>query len=438
MIIIKRVNLLGVATLHDFIYAKQKSPTKCLANQMSKDIKAIQCPKCGSTSKQEIKPDFYQCQNCQTEYFLDSDDTHVYHHHERVPPVQSSAPPGSTKLPVYILIGAVAFIAVVYFITMLFQPKRSSYNAISTYKIPRSYRSSFVYTNTATGEPVYLRLGTDYIDKGNNQSEKEYHAQFNNALNGKLIADRIVDNDDQNQNDCSLTFKTYAPDMIYAIGCNSQISKLDTRNNKLINVTKSIFKDYPQLSSGVARLDFDYDKAMINVMNNEGESYHYFPAINKLVKSDAEANAVWKKAYNAKHYFEFGYMGDYFDHHKVNQLIEIKYFKEAGQLLKRDLTPGRKYFSPVILYQDEKNLLIVVNTTAAPEPPLSIQRIDVQTGKILWALPPDKYYLSSVAKYKQGFAIEYRKGEEADYVHGVMVVSDAGKLVYNYQLSRTE
>jgi hypothetical protein len=405
---------------------------------MAKDIKAIQCPKCGSTSKHEIKPDFYQCQNCQTEYFLNSDDVHVYHHHSRVPPLQSSAPPDNTKLPVYILIGAIAFIAVVYFSTMLFQPKRSTYNTISTYKAPRSYRSSFVYTNTATGDPVYLRLGMDYINKGNNKSEKEYHAQFNNALNGELIADRIADSQDQNQDDCSLTFKTYAPDMIYAIGCNNVLLKLDTKDNKLINVTKSTFKDYSQMSSGVARLDFDYNKAMINVMNNEGESYHYFPTVKKLVKSDAEAEALWKVILRTKRYYEFGYMGDYFDDNKVDQLLEVKYFKETGQVLKLNLTPSRKYFAPAILYQDEQNLLIAVNTTAAPEPPMSIQRIDVKTGKILWSLPPDRYNLSSVAKWKQGYAIEYRKDEEADYVHGVMVVSDAGKLIYNYQLSRTE
>jgi hypothetical protein len=405
---------------------------------MAKDIKVIQCPKCGSTFKQEIKPDFYQCRNCQTEYFLDSDDLHVYHHHESAPPLQSSAPPGNTKLPVYILIGAVACIAIIYFMTMLLQPNKSTYKTGSTYKMPRTYRSSFVYTNTGTGDPVYLRLGIDYIDKGSNKSEKELHAQFNNALNGQLIADRIMDNENKSNDNCSLTFETYAPDMIYAIGCNSLLLKLDTRNNKLIDVTKSMFKDYPQLSSGVARLDFDYNKAMINVMDNQGESYHYFPATKMLVKSDAEADAVWKQMYSTRRYFEFGYIGDYFDDNRANQLLEVKYFKEAGRYLKRDLTPGRKYFSPAILYQDGNNLVIVVNTTAAPEPPMSIQKIDVKTGKILWALPPDRYYLTYVAKCKQGFAIEYRKNEEADYVHGVMVVSDAGKMVYNYQLSRTE
>lgn len=404
---------------------------------MARDIKAIQCPKCGSVYKQQIKPDFYQCKNCQTEYYLNSDDVHIYHHHERVGPLQSSAPPGNTKLPVYILIGAVTTIALVYLLSNLFQPKTKSYNTYTSYKAPRSFYNNFVYTNTATGDPVYLRIGTDYIDKGNNKSEQELHAQFNNAVNGKLIADRIITDDYQRKNRCALTFKTYAPDMIYAIGCNTTLLKLDTRLNQLIDVTQSTFKDFPQLSSGIAKLDFDYSKAMINVMNNEGNSYYYFPQKHHLVTSADQADSFWKKNYD-KYYFEFGYLGDYFDDNKTDQLIENKYVAQTGKLQQRNLTPGRKYFNPKILYQDSNNLLIVVNSTAADNAPISIQSIDVQTGKIKWALPPDSYYLYSAAKCKLGFAVEYRKDEQADYVHGVLVVSDAGKLVYNYQLSRTE
>ncbi|OKS87451.1 hypothetical protein [Mucilaginibacter polytrichastri] len=404
---------------------------------MAKDIKAIQCPKCGSTYKKEIKPDFYQCQNCQTEYFLDSDDVHHYYHHDRVPPLQNSAPPVNSKLPVYILLGAIAFIAIAYITTMLFQTKintTSSYTN-STYKIPRSYYSSYVYTNTATNNPVYLRIGVDYINNGNNKSYQELHAQFNNALDGKLIADRIITDERLRNDRCALTFKTYSPDMIYAIGCNSTLLELDTRNNRLIDITKSTFKDYPKLSSGVAKLDFDYRKAMIKVMSNEGEAFYYFPTIKKLVSNEEQANAV-EKQLTKKNYCEFTYANGDFDKLDVLQLFEIKY--DAGRILRREVTPGRKYFSPIILYQDANHLLIVVNTTAAPDPPKSVQLIDTNTGKILWALSPDNFNLFSTTKCKQGFALEYRKDEEADYVHGVMVISDGGKLVYNYQLARTE
>jgi DNA-directed RNA polymerase subunit M/transcription elongation factor TFIIS len=405
---------------------------------MSKDIKAIQCPKCGSTFKQEVKPDFYRCQNCGTEYYLDSDDTHIYHHHQRMPPLQSSASSVGTKTPLHILIGVVGLFSIIYLLTMLIQPQRNADLVYSNYKPRRSFYSSFVYCNTVTGDPVYLRMGVDYVDKGDHKSEQELHAQFNNAMDGKLLKDQMITEDNLRTNRCSLSFKIYSSELIYAIGCNSILLQLDTRNNRLSDVTKSTFKDYPQLSSGVAKLDFDYRKPMITVMNNEGETFYYFPAVRKLVKNEAEAEGVWKEIYSTKPYFEFGYMGDFFDDHKPDQLLEIKYDKSSDRSLKRNITPGRKYFSPAVIYQDEINLIIVVNTTAAPAPPMSIQKIDIATGKILWALPPEKFYLSQVVKCRQGYAIEYRKDEDADYVHGVMVVSDAGTLVKNYQLSRTE
>ena len=40
---------------------------------MSTEIKAIQCPKCGSTEKTELRLDHFRCDSCGTEYFLDSD-----------------------------------------------------------------------------------------------------------------------------------------------------------------------------------------------------------------------------------------------------------------------------------------------------------------------------------------------------------------------------
>ncbi|MGZ3872531.1 MAG: hypothetical protein ACXVJD_06415 [Mucilaginibacter sp.] len=407
-------------------------------SSMAKDIKALQCPKCGSVYKTETKPDFYRCENCGTEYYLDSDDMHVYYHHERAQPLQSSAPPGNTRLTAYIFAGAFLFIVIAYFVSILFKPESADkYKAVTSYKMPRSYYSSLVYTNTATGDPVYLRIGGDNIDKGNNKSELEVHDQFNNALNGKLIADRIVPSDDARSNRCLLSFKAYSPDTIYAIGCETMLLQLDTRNNRLNDITQTTFKDFTQLSSGIAKLEFDFQKAMINVMNNEGKTYYYFPALKKLTDDYKQADDIWKQQYD-HHYVEFGNLSDDVSGQKNDQLIEVKYAKQAGQNLMRDVTPGRKYFNPKLLYQDTDHVLIVVNTTPSADPPVSIQCIDIRTGKLQWALPPDRYDLYSATKCKQGYAVEYRRGDEADYVHGVLVISAAGILIYNYKLSRLE
>lgn len=406
---------------------------------MAKEIKAIQCPHCGSVYKQELRPGFYKCHNCGTEYFLDSDDVHVYHHNERPAPFQSSAPPGNQKLPVYLLLGAIASIAIIYLLSSLFASKTSgSYvNTNSAYKMPRMYGSSFVYMNTITGDPVYLRLGTDQIDQGNNKSRKEFHVQFNNAMTGQLIADRIMTNQNLFDSDCPVTFKAYSSELVYAIGCTNLLFQLDTRANKLTEVTQKLFKDFPELSSGVAKVEFDYSKAMIKVMSNEGNSFYYFPLVKKLVSNETEMGSLWKKLKD-QHYFEFSTLEEDFGRGETEQLIEVNYSRITGQESKRDLTPDRKYFDPKILYQDNNHLLILTNTTAGEEPPVSVQYIDLNSGKIEWALPPNRYTLFSVAKCKQGYAIEYRKDEEADYLHGVFVVSPSGKQLHDYQLGRSE
>ncbi|TDO19047.1 hypothetical protein [Pedobacter duraquae] len=405
---------------------------------MAKDIKAIQCPKCGSVNKQEIKPEFYRCQNCGTEYFLDNDDKHIYHHHERIAPATHSFAPTKSKTPIYILLGMVLLIVVVYFGGMVLRTQKiSSYTDPAPYQMPRSYYNSFVYTNTATGDPVYLRMGTDYIDKGNDKSELEVHAQFNNVLDGKLLSDHIIKSGNQGKDNCSLSFRTFAPDLILAVGCSDRLFKIDTKTNELINVTKSMFADFPELGSGVARIEFDYTKPMINIMTNDGKNYNYFPQTGKLIADATEADKYWKSTFD-RHDFTFGYLGDYFDEGKESQLIENSYVAKTRSTQRRNLTPGRKYFNPQILHQDGSHLLIVVTSTAATNSPIIVQSINVQTGKLEWALPPDNYTLSSASKCKQGFAIEYRKDDDADYVHGALVISEAGKLVRNYQLSRLE
>lgn len=406
--------------------------------RMARDIKAIQCPNCGSVQKTQVKQDFYHCESCGTEYFLDTDDVHVYHHQVPIGKHSSSYPPVNARLPILILIGAVAFIALTYLVVTIFQPQRkSSYHNDRTYKTPRMHYSSFVFQSLATGDPVYLRIGAEQIDKGHGKSKLEMHTQFINAANGKIIEDRVVEENYNSSLKCGLTFKAFEPGMTYAIGCSTYLLELNTHNNKIDDITQSLFKDYPQLSSGIGRIEFDYYKEMINIMNNEGNSYCYFPTLKLLVSSAQEAELVWKSKFN-RHFFEFGYLGDWTDERKYHQLIENEYSAATGVLRQRELTPGRKFFGPKIIYQDKDNLLITVNTTASTGSPITIQSIDVSTGKINWILAPDKYYLYSTARCKQGFAIEYRKGEEAEYVHGVMVISTTGKLINNYQLSRAE
>jgi len=62
---------------------------------MAKQIKAIQCPKCGSPQKTQLQLDTYRCDSCGTEYFLDTDAITL--NVRQLPPV---APPRPAMAPV--------------------------------------------------------------------------------------------------------------------------------------------------------------------------------------------------------------------------------------------------------------------------------------------------------------------------------------------------
>lgn len=48
---------------------------------MAKKIKAIKCPHCGSVNKAKSNKNTYQCNQCDTEYFIDSDDLNINVNH---------------------------------------------------------------------------------------------------------------------------------------------------------------------------------------------------------------------------------------------------------------------------------------------------------------------------------------------------------------------
>ena len=76
---------------------------------MAKSIKAIECPKCGSTQKTAVRPDTFRCESCGTEYYLDNDDINVNYTVRQHAP--TSPAPGLTGTRRAVVVGAVAVAA---------------------------------------------------------------------------------------------------------------------------------------------------------------------------------------------------------------------------------------------------------------------------------------------------------------------------------------
>ena len=63
---------------------------------MSKRIKVIKCPHCGSTKVKETRPDLLtKCEACSTDFFLDDDDININHRY--IAPQQHPLPNKQNK-----------------------------------------------------------------------------------------------------------------------------------------------------------------------------------------------------------------------------------------------------------------------------------------------------------------------------------------------------
>ena len=78
---------------------------------MAKNIKAIKCPNCGSVKKTEIKPDYFVCTSCDTEYFLDNDDINVNINH--TPNPSAHVQPVDVKKSIPLIVGVFVILSII-------------------------------------------------------------------------------------------------------------------------------------------------------------------------------------------------------------------------------------------------------------------------------------------------------------------------------------
>ncbi|UIR56977.1 hypothetical protein LZQ00_03965 [Sphingobacterium sp. SRCM116780] len=396
---------------------------------MAKNIKAIKCPNCGSIRKTVIKPDYYKCDSCETEYFLDSDDinVNVNYNHNYQGTSTTSVDPAKNKTALAILAGVI-FVILLFSIQLLV-PEKQEPDKVEKEAYDFSSVDDIVYTNSISGKPMFLRLAREFLrDENEHNDFVNTHVVIIDPVTKKQVKDEILFNKIRRLDNSSSTYRVTTDQSVYMIYKESKIFKVDRAANTLVEVTKTMFKNHPEISAGIANVSFDDDN--LTIMTNEGNKFHYIIASDQLFNGDdwtsfrdAEAKLITDS------YFSFNY-SDKLSKMRPGQI------KNQGEL--ENFTPNRKYFDPEIIYQDKTTLLIATNINASEDAPTTLQSLDVQTGKILWVLPAKSMTYESSAKCKEGFAVQYSAGEEMDYISGMYVISPDGKILYDYQLTRNQ
>ncbi|KFC19546.1 hypothetical protein [Chryseobacterium sp. FH1] len=395
---------------------------------MAKNIKAIKCPNCGSIKKTEIKTDHFRCLNCDTEYFLDNDDINININHTPYQGAQQSTT--AKRNTVTIVITTILLLFVLFLVVKNFN--RNSKEAVSTESAKEKYDyygSDIVYQNVNTGKAVFLRLGREnIIGKDNSIDYVNTHAVFIDPMTKKQFKDDVIFERIRRLDNYFSTFEVYQDGTIYMTYPGEKLFTIDRKNNKLVDVTKSIFSKHPEMSSGIAKISLNDN--YFDLMTNDGQEYYYVPKVDLLTK---ERDEVEKAIYSTypKTWLKF-------DMFLSDNLMKMTLDKNTLKPTGVNLLPDRKFFRPQLLYQDDKNLIIATCATANTDGPVMLQSLNVETGAIIWSQPAVTFNYKSASKCNEGFAVHYSSGADHDYISGVLVISPEGKVISDYLLKRME
>ena len=433
---------------------------------MAKAIKAIQCPKCGSVNKVEIKPDFFRCSNCNTEYYLDNDDITINHNYNYSnTPYAPIQPPQHTKRVAAIVAGvAVAVLTLGIVMPLIFNKKTGStaVQAIQQSNYRWWSKDDIVYIGSDQ-KPILVLLGQrDYIGSGHDNEKGKYAGFYDLLTMKELNLQRLSNIPEADIEDVKI--RRFANGDIYAIANKTIIFKVNKSSMKVEDVTKTLVASQPEFVSGIANAEFTYEDAGdgFNLINNEGKNLYFYPLVNRVYTKEELSAAKDKLAERepgakTKTYFSFSNYGSDFPEEKLqlikhvqkdnlNGPLELPRFqwnsnkKFGGEEEKtllywdadlvismKDLTPGRSYFEPKVLYSDAEYVLINFNATPADNALTSVQCLNAETGAVVFttAMTKNENFINAI-RYKDGFIIK-------SYTF-ILVLDKQGKLVKRQDL----
>lgn len=432
---------------------------------MTKKIKSIQCPQCGSSRQTEVRKDYYRCASCGAEYFLDNDDINVNIKHETVKPTTTAKPKNIAAI--LVMLGIVILALIIS--TLLGNSEHKKGFVVKERIVEDIFGAAVPYRSTKS---VTL-YQTDRRYERNNENKDDLrngmYLIFYDLENKISLKEYKLDN--INFGEQKELYKQYmkssyfeAGDKNYIIVNESNIFEVDYENLSFKDVTSELLSKFDEFDSGIAQISFYHNKneEAFSIVTNLGKRYTYYPFINYLYNEDNRQNEkkIDKSNLVQKTFFTFTKESSYFPKIPI-QLLAITYKQNSGgpstkptsiewrrnyesrekdakflfsyytsyRISFEDITPDRYYFEPKVLHQTEKTLLIKYKATVATNAPTLFQLLNLETKEAVWTkeLPAsvdlrfmsatslsDKYYILSNSGY-EFHLIPLKEGEIESY-----------------------
>lgn len=447
---------------------------------MAKSIKAIKCPHCGSTQATHIKEDYYKCNNCGTEYFLDNDDINVnvkYNYNRN---------PNNEAATIFKVLGIIGVVVILIFIILGFSicsssKRRSkskqlltSYDTYESSSIQKEkedpdkhddyYEKAHLFTSDKNEPLIFTITKRSYVTADDPRTG--YYLSFVNVLDQKALEAKEFKLDIKDLKKSEL--RVFIDGNIYVIINKQKLFKIDTKTLDIQDVTTELFSKQEVFSSGVANLEFVYELRGngLKVVTNMGKEYFYYPMVDKVyteknVYDAGQGFASLLPGAKDVTYYTFTSKSDDFD--EPIQLLKvvyrsnnggpeenpytIKWFKDyvryglitddtpyTKQLFRKDrnrivsykdLTPGRIYFRADVSYYDDQNIIISYKPTVADDIDRILQCLDVNTLEIKWTFTLDMIkgsgYIERFISFNNGYVAQISSSK-------YLIISKDGKF----------
>lgn len=397
---------------------------------MAKQIKTIQCPKCGSTEKKELKPDFFKCTNCGTDYYLDNDDININENYS-TNANNKSLDFGSKKVRLFIAL-LVGFLLLAFILPMLFSSsKPTSFTNPSTVEKDKDwwgYKQSLF--TSSTGAPMMIVAGD------RNKDDIKTIAIIDIAAKKEIKSMPIQAITNSNN---GYAIYTFIDNSVYVIVNEQDVFMLNKADYTVSKINSVLASKFSQLSSGIATASFfNYsDGEGIRLKANDGIEYSYYPMSNAIYTGDERRKVqdnLWEKSSIDSLMQVFQFFKEKEDWNKDDALKLKTYYTiddRKGPVLRqgvysmqrilaakanmlpnqppykplvfKDITPGRKYFKPTLHFYDERVIIISSLATPSDNSPKQLQGLSTQNGTVLWTIPLGKLYLWQVDSYNDGY-----------------------------------